>query len=425
MKAFGWRWSALGWVVAVWALFSPQAGYSRETFGTTGNFSQTRSTSREPTVEVVGNHSFIAWVDMRTGYGDVYFRASSERGLTYGEVQNLSDSHARASDIRVGRFQANIYVLWVEDGIRLRTSHDFGATFGPVQVLAKGGREPHLVIVDNNVYVAWTRLGQGNGLVFRASHDFGDSFDAPVELNPQEMGGDLDLVAEGTHVYAAWDNGSQVFFRRSTDAGRSFEPTQILDEGEEASEDAKLALHAFGVAVVWREGTGCHGEIVFRRSITGGASFEPILNLSGSFLDSLDPVVDVRDRYVYVIWKEKQEDGTDIFFTRSLDGGVTFEAPRNVSETRGKSGQYSLSSSSNFVRIVWRDQSVGRGDIFYRSSANRGASFGDVENLSQSPGKSSSPAIISSGKGAEVHILWEEELSGNREIFYLRGVPAP
>jgi hypothetical protein len=425
MKAFGWRWSALGWVAGVLALLAPQPGYSREVFGTAGNFSQTRSTSREPTVEVVGTHVFASWIDMRTGYGDVYFWESSDRGLTFSQPQNLSTSRARASDVRVSKSQANVYVVWVEEGIRLRTSHDFGVTFGPVQVLSELGSDPHIVATDKNVYVTWTRSEKKGDLFFRASHDFGDSFEQAIELNEQARGGDLDLAAEGLNVYAVWDDGSQVFFRRSMDEGRSFAPTQVLDEGTDASEDARLGTNALGVSVIWREGTGCLSEIAFRRSTTGGASFEPILNLSGSPMTSLDPLIDVRDRFVYVLWKEKQAGGTDIFFTRSLDGGVTFDVPRNVSETPGKSAQYALSASGDYVRIVWRDQGAGGGDIFYRSSVDRGASFGDVENLSQSSAKSSSPAIISSGKGAEVHVLWEEELRGNREIFYRRGVLAP
>jgi hypothetical protein len=406
------------------ALLVPQTGSSREAFGIAGNFSQTQSTSREPTVEVVGNHVFAAWIDMRTGYGDVYFWASPDRGLTFSQPQNLSNSHARASDVQVSKSQANVYVVWVEEGIRLRTSHDFGVTFGPVQVLSERGSDPHIVATDKNVYVTWTRSEKHGDLFFRASHDFGDSFEPAIELNEQARGGDVDLAAAGLNVYAVWDDGSQVFFRRSADEGRSFAPTQVLDEGTAASEDARLGTHALGVSVVWREGTGC-GEIAFRRSTTGGASFEPILNLSGSPMASLDPLIDVRDNFVYVLWKEKQAGDTDVFFTRSLDGGVTFDVARNVSETPGKSAQYALSSSGNYVRIVWRDQTMGGSDIFYRSSVDRGASFGDVENLSQSPEKSSSPAIISSGKGAEVHVLWEEELRGNREIFYRRGVLAP
>jgi hypothetical protein len=200
---------------------------------------------------------------------------------------------------------------------------------------------------------------------------------------------------------------------------------QVLDEGTNASGDARLATSALGVSVVWREGTGCGSEIVFRRSLTGGASFEPLVNLSGSPFASMDPLLHVRGQFVYVLWKEKQEGNTDIFFAWSMNGGITFNAPRNVSETPGKSGQHVLSTSGDFVRIVWRDQSAGGGDILYRSSVDRGLTFGDVENLSQSSEKSSSPAIISSGKGAEVHVLWEEELRGNREIFYRRGVPAP
>ncbi|MCY1077956.1 sialidase family protein [Archangium lansingense] len=417
MGAFRWLW--------VWVLLAPQAGYAREVFETAGNFSETRANSREPAVAVVGNHVFAAWIDMKTGYGDVYFRQSADRGLTYSAAQKLSDSHARASDVQVARIEGDIYVVWAEEGIRLRASHDFGVTFGPIQVLSARGTAPRIVAMGGNVYVGWRGSERGSDLFFRASHDFGDTFEAPIELSEQAKGSDLSLAAEGDSVYAVWDDGSQVFFRQSMDEGRSFTPTQVLDEGSAASEDASLVAQGTGVYVVWREGSGCASEIAFRRSITRGASFEPILNLSNNAVASLDPLLEVKDAFVYVLWKEKVAGSTDIFFTRSIDTGGTFEAPRNLSQTPGKSSQYALSTSSGFVRIVWRDRSEGGGDIFYRSSADRGASFEETQNLSQSPGKSTSPVIISSGRAAEVHVLWEEDLPGNRESFYRRGVLAP
>ncbi|QRN99720.1 exo-alpha-sialidase [Archangium violaceum] len=406
-------------------LLSPQAGLARDGFGAAGNMSEHRAHSREPAVEISGEHVFAAWIDMRTGYGDVYFRKSADRGLTYGQAQNLSNSHARASEVHVTKAQANVYVVWVEDGIRLRTSHDFGVTFGPIQVLSESGRSPRIVAAGGNVYVAWSRSEKEGELLFRASHDFGDSFDAALVLSEQSSGGDLDLGAQGANVHAVWDDGSHVYFRRSTDEGRSFVPVQVLDEGAEASEDSRLVTDARGVYVVWREGSGCGSEIVFRRSITGGASFEPILNLSRSPVASLDPLIDVHDEAVFILWKEERAGQSDIFLARSSDGGVTFGVPWNVSETPGKSSQYAISSSGDFIRIVWREKTGSGGEIFYRSSANRGASFGEVLNLSQSPGKSTSPVIIASGRGAEVQILWEEDFPGNREIFHRRGVPEP
>jgi hypothetical protein len=418
----------MGGLKGLWVgvLLAPLAAFAGDVFETAGNFSQTRATSREPTVELVGDHVFTAWIDMRTGYGDVYFRQSSNRGLSYGQARNLSDGHhARASDVQVTRVEGHVYAVWVEAGIRFRVSHDFGETFGPIQVLSGSGRAPHLVAAGGNVYVAWSGSGTAGGLFLRASNDSGDSFAPPLLLSGQANGGDLDLAAEGTTVHAVWDDGSRVFLRQSMDEGRSFAPAQVLDAGSGPSEDASLAIQGTGVYVVWREGSGCGSEIVFRRSTTRGANFEPIQNLSQNAVASLDPLLEVNGSSVYVLWKEKVAGQTDIFFTRSLDTGGTFEAPRNLSETPGKSSQYALSSSGGVVRIVWRDRSAGEGDIFYRSSADGGASFGETQNLSASPGRSTSPVIISSGRAAEVHVFWEEDLPGNRESFYRRGVLEP
>lgn len=424
MGAWG-RWRALSAMAGVWVLLAAQAGYGLEVFGTVGNFTEDPAHSREPAVELSGTHVFTAWIDMRTGYGDVYFRESSDRGLTFGPARNLSTSRARASDVRVTRFQSDVYVVWAEDGILLRTSHDAGVTFGPLQVLSPRGRKPRVVATGGNVYVAWTDSDKEGTLRFRASHDAGDSFEAAVDLSAQARGRDPDLAAAGPRVYAVWDDGAHVYFRQSQDAGLSFLPTQVLDEGQGDSGDARLGTHPNGVYVVWREGSGCSSEIAFRRSTTGGNSFDPVLKLSQNTVASLDPLIDSHDTAVYVLWKEKRAGSTDIFFTRSMDGGATFDAATNISDTPGKSSQYAISSPGDTVRIVWREKTVNGSDIFYRSSTDRGATFDTARNLSLTPGKSTSPVIISSGRGAEVHVLWEEDLPLNREIFYRRGVLAP
>jgi hypothetical protein len=424
MGALGRRWRALSAVAGVFVLLAAQAGYGLEVFGSASNFTEDRAHSREPAVELSGNHVFSAWIDMRTGYGDVYFRESSDRGLTFGPARNLSTSKARASDVRVTRFQSDVYVVWAEDGILLRTSHDAGVTFGPLQVLSPHGRRPRIIATGGSVYVAWTESDKDGTLLFRASHDSGESFEAAIELSEQARGGGLELAAVGPRVYAVWDDDSHVYFRQSQDAGVSFAPAQVLDEGQVESGDARLSTHPNGVYVVWREGSGCSSEIAFRRSITGGVSFEPVLKLSKNTVASLDPLIDSHDTAVYVLWKEKREGSTDIFFTRSLDGGASFDATINISDTPGKSSQYALSTPGDTVRIVWREKTVNGSDIFYRSSTDRGASFDNARNLSLSPGKSTSPVIISSGRG-EVHVLWEEDLPLNRELFYLRGVPEP
>ena len=425
-----WWWSALWAVVSMLVVLSPQAAHSREVFGSTQNFSRTRADSSATSVAIRLNHVFIAWIDKETGHGDVYFRESSDRGLTYSAPRNLSDrNRAPASDVLVVRVEGNVYVLWEEDGIRLRVSHDFGVTFGPLQVLSDCGREPRLAAIDENVYVLWTRgsCRKGAGeLLFRASHDFGDTFDAAIALDANARSRHPAIASEGPFVYVAWEEGAHVSFRRSADEGRSFEPARFLDEGRGASSLPQLATLGTNVYAVWQEGNGAHSEIAFRRSTTGGASFEPLLNLSQSRGASRRPLLDSFESSVYVVWEESLPGNSKIFFTRSLDEGETFDALWNVSRTWGSSSEPSLSSSGEVVRIAWREDLWGwSSDIFYRSSDDRGTSFGTVENLSQTPWCSARPLVLSSHLGVEVHVFWEEHLPGNTEILYRRGVPVP
>lgn len=426
-------------VASALVALAPRVGHAVEVFESVRNFSQTRGHSSGVSVSIRANYIFVSWLERQTGNGDVYFRRSTDRGLTYSAPVNLSEGlKARASDAVVIRVEGNVYVLWEEDGIRLRVSHDYGETFGPLRRLSDSGREPRIAAFDEHVYVLWSSDKGGSDVLFRASHDFGESFDAPLTLSGDGRSRHPALAADGAYVYVVWDDKAHISLRRSVDSGRSFEPPLRLDEGKAPSCHPQLTTLVDSVHVVWEEGGSGRADIVYRRGLAGGASFGPVLNLSRSPGDSHNPLIDSFETSLSVIWEESLPGNSDIFFTRSLDGGATFDVLRNVSETATPSSQPSLSTSGEVVRIAWREDVACPGDlagwredeacmseIFYRSSDDRGTSFGTTQNVSETPTRSSTPLVLSSHLGVQVHVFWEEHTPGNVELFYRRGEPLP
>jgi len=58
--------------------------------------------------------------------------------------------------------------------------------------------------------------------------------------------------------------------------------------------------------------------------------------------------------------------------------------------------------SGNNVYVVWRDNTPGNNEVFYRRSIDGGASFGSTVNLSNNDGSSTSPFIAVSGSNVYV-----------------------
>jgi len=92
-----------------------------------------------------GDNVYIVWASNKTGAPDVMFRASADGGQTFNDKINLSNStSADSTDAAISAEGGTITVTWWETNETsqeplVRTSSDFGATFGPVLKLSNNG----------------------------------------------------------------------------------------------------------------------------------------------------------------------------------------------------------------------------------------------------------------------------------------------
>ena len=92
-----------------------------------------------------GENVYIVWASNKTGIPDVLFRASTDGGQTYNDKINLSNSsNADSTDAAISAEGGSITVTWWETNETseeplVRTSTDFGESFGPIMNLATNG----------------------------------------------------------------------------------------------------------------------------------------------------------------------------------------------------------------------------------------------------------------------------------------------
>jgi hypothetical protein len=142
-----------------------------------------------------------------------------------------------------------------------------------------------------------------------------------------------------------------------------------------------------------------------------------IKNLSNSAGFSSDPQIAVSGNNVYVIWSEfttersrqvLMADSTpgnwEIFFRTSNDNGATFGDVINLSNNAGESGRHRIAVSDNNIYVIWADSTPGNWEIFFRVSNDNGATFGDVINLSNNAGESGRHRIAVSDNN--VYVVW-------------------
>jgi hypothetical protein len=103
-----------------------------------------RSESKAPTA-ITGNNIYVAWWTNKTGNDEVLFRASTDKGVTFGDKINLSNTtDAESTRVEIDSDGDSVVVTWWEtnqtsDTPVMKVSNDFGKTFGPLLKLAGNG----------------------------------------------------------------------------------------------------------------------------------------------------------------------------------------------------------------------------------------------------------------------------------------------
>jgi hypothetical protein len=113
--------------------------------------------------------------------------------------------------------------------------------------------------------------------------------------------------------------------------------------------------------------------------------------------------------YVYVVWTDPPPvEKDDIFFKRSLDGGLNFEPEIRLTGTAASSTEPDIAAHGKEVYVVWREGDRGKTEVFIRKSDDNGATFGPPIDVSNSSAESSfNPAVAVSTNG-EIAVAWSE-----------------
>lgn len=316
------------------------------------------------------------------------FGVETNAAPAFSTPQNITNTTQDSTDAQVASRGSDVFLVWNDNEIGASVynpeiyfarSADGGRNFGSfVNISMSPGvsASPRLAVSGPDVYIVWAEAS-GDFLVH--SSDAGVNFGAPVNLTTTygiQLGSFGSLTASGSNVFLAWqrDNGgaNDIFVARSIDKGASFASPQNV-------------------------------------SVTAAASTRPKVVASGA--------------NVYVAWVEAVStpvSGSDVFFTRSLDSGVTYETPRNISNNDGQSTAVSLSADGSKVWLAWSDRPPsGTEEILVTRSSNAGENFETARNLSENATRSVEPAVMM--RGSQVYVSWTDTPAGDtRSDVYLR-----
>ena len=135
-----------------------------------------------------------------------------------------------------------------------------------------------------------------------------------------------------------------------------------------------------------------------------------------------DPWVRVRGCNIYLGWLDDSSGNKDVYFSRSVDCGVTFSSPMNVSNTLGSSERlhFNIDASGTYVYLVWKDNTLGNFETYFIRSTDGGLMFEPFQNLSNNAGDTYFIEIAVSG--SNVYIQWPDTTFSPADVLFVRSL---
>lgn len=225
---------------------------------------------------------------------------------------------------------------------------------------------------SQTIYVTWTQFDQygtsdpndSSIILFSKSIDLGETWSTPVRIN--RLAGDCvdsDNTAEGAvpaigangEVYVCWSNRDTLFFDRSIDGGATWLNEDIVASTQPGGWD-------YNIDGIYR----CNGLPITKCDLSDGEN-------NGT---------------IYINWTDQRngETNTDVFISKSVDGGFTWSNPLKVNEDTTTHQQFfswmDVDQTTGFIYVLFYDRrnyTDKETDVYLAYSTDGAQSFINVK----------------------------------------------
>jgi hypothetical protein len=321
------------------------------------------------------------WFDNRDGNYEIYYKRSSDQGITWGADTRLTNS-------------------------------------------AQESRYPSISAEGQFVHLVWRDARDGNPeIYYKQSNDFGITWGADMRLT-NEIGNSLlpSMAVSDPFVHIVWyddiSGNFEIYYKRSTDNGITWEQAVRLTNDPFYSIQPSITASGSDVHVVWHDNRAGESEIYYKRSTDGGITWEDDVRLTNGSGESRYACISESATALHLVWSDEHPGRWKVYYKRSTDRGESWSEDTLLNNVYGLSEFSSIASSGLLVHVIWFDSRNGNWEIYYKRSFDEGITWQDDTRLTNSPGVSWFPSIAASGN--VVHAIWSDLRDMNYEIYYKR-----
>ena len=214
--------------------------------------------------------------------GGIYLKSSDDGGANFGPRRTvLGEFPGGTGFAEMDASGGHVYVTWPDDranadeefDILYSTSADHGTTFSTPEKLADHSGPlwvpfPKVAASREDVYVVWSTSASGS--FSRHSHDFGVTFEAPINQTSEFGAFFPSIVAENDRLFFAWSpfGITELFFAGVRNDYEIINDTELIVENRTGISNLDLAASNGNVYLTWFDSTeGNHEIFLWRRQI--------------------------------------------------------------------------------------------------------------------------------------------------------------
>ncbi len=336
-----------------------------------------------------GDFVHAVWYDLRDGNREIYYKRSTDGGVSWGADTRLTNNSANSWYPSVSVSSSVVHVVWQDnrdgnEAIYYKRSTDGGLSWGTdTRLTSNSGYSlsPSGAVSGSEVHVVWYEGRDGNNeIYYKRSSDGGISWGADTRLtNDIADSYGSSVSVSGSVVHVAWqdkrDSNYEIYHKRSTDAGISWGTDTRLTNNPALSRYPSLSASGSIVHIVWEDYRGSDFNIYYKRSTDGGTSWTADIPLTLDLGDSYHPSLSVSGSVLHAVWSDNRDGNSNIYYKRSTDAGISWQADTPLTSNFATAVSVSVSVSDQVVHAVWQDNREGNYEIFYKRNPTGNSEF--------------------------------------------------
>jgi len=356
-------------------------------WGATKRITWTSSDSYDPEIAIDSNNNLhLVWCDYTPGNSEIYYKRSTDGGLTWSGSKRLTWNSGNSVYPAIAiDSNNNLHVVWCDSTpgnweIYYKRSTDGGLSWGAMKRLTwnSGSSCDPAIAIDsnNNLHVMWHDWTPGNWeIYYKRSTDGGSTWNATKRITWTSSDSyDPEIAIDSNNnLHLVWcdytPGNSEIYYKRSTDGGLTWSGSKRLTWTSGNSVYPAIAIDSNNnLHVMWHDWTPVNSEIYYKRSTDGGSTWSATKRLTWNSGSSCDPAIAIdSNNNLHLVWEDSTPGNSEIYYKRSTDGGSTWSATKRVTWTSGGSyGPAIAIDSNNNLHVVWYDYTPGNHEIYYK-----------------------------------------------------------